>query len=99
MPAAPPTASTTLPASADVVVVGAGIAGLCTALYLARSGREVVVLERGESRGESSGANAGTLSLQVKRPEVLELMQLSLEFREGLAVDSGTEIRGLRDAL
>ena len=30
---------------ADVVVVGAGITGLTTALLLAREGREVVVLE------------------------------------------------------
>ena len=81
----------TLPASAEIVVVGAGIAGLCSALYLARSSREVVVLEQGEAWGEASGANAGTLSLQVKRPEVLDLMQMSLELWEGLSADEEFE--------
>ena len=48
------------------MVVGAGIAGLTTALWLARAGRDVAVLERAEPFREGSGVNAGTLALQNK---------------------------------
>ena len=36
-----------LPAETDVVVIGGGVIGVCTALYLARKGRRVVLLEKG----------------------------------------------------
>ena len=69
----------TPPRDAEIAVVGGGVAGMSTALFLARAGRDVVVLERGVPWGDASGANAGTLSLQVKRTEVLDLCKLSLD--------------------
>lgn len=45
------------PADSDVVVVGAGIAGLTTACLLARSGRQVTVLE---ARGVGAGVTGNT---------------------------------------
>jgi glycine/D-amino acid oxidase-like deaminating enzyme len=50
---------------ADVVVIGAGIVGLCTALYLARAGVDVVVLDRGPPGAQASGGNAGSLHVQL----------------------------------
>jgi D-amino-acid dehydrogenase len=42
------------------VVIGGGVIGLCSAYYLLRSGREVVVLERDEEKGGNcSVGNAG----------------------------------------
>ena len=38
----------------DVIVVGAGPAGACAALTLARSGRDVVLLERGPFPGSKN---------------------------------------------
>ncbi len=48
-----------LPARADVVVVGGGFTGLATALVLARSGQNVVLLEQGEIGHGASSKNAG----------------------------------------
>jgi len=47
----------------DVVVVGAGLTGLSTALMLVREGRDVVVIEAGEVGELASGANTGKLTL------------------------------------
>ncbi|MBX3026556.1 FAD-dependent oxidoreductase [bacterium] len=45
---------------ADVVVIGAGIAGLATAAWAARSGRSVIVLEKAAAAGgRARTANAG----------------------------------------
>lgn len=45
--------------SADVAIVGGGIAGIAAAYALARAGAAVVVLERGELAEGASGRNAG----------------------------------------
>ena len=42
----------TIPTSVDVVVIGGGIAGVCTAYYLARSGVKVALCEKGRIAGE-----------------------------------------------
>jgi glycine/D-amino acid oxidase-like deaminating enzyme len=50
-----------LPAETDVVVIGGGVIGVCTALYLARKGRRVVLLEKGRIAGEQSSRNRGAI--------------------------------------
>lgn len=52
-------------AQADVAVIGGGLAGLCSALFMARDGRDVVVLERDEAGMAASTANAGSLHVQL----------------------------------
>src|SRR6267143_5783544 len=47
--------------SADVAVVGAGIAGVATAYFLAAAGASVVVLEARGVAEAASGRNAGFL--------------------------------------
>ena len=47
----------------DVVVVGAGITGLSTALMLVRNGLDVAVVEAGEVGNLATGGNTGKLSL------------------------------------
>ena len=48
--------------TADVVIAGAGIIGLSTAIELAAGGLRVVVLERGRAMAEASWAAAGMLA-------------------------------------
>jgi len=48
--------------SADVCVVGAGLAGLSTAYFLAREGRSVVVLDKGAVGGGNTGRTTAQLS-------------------------------------
>ncbi len=57
-------ASDELPRSAEAVVVGAGLVGLCSAFSLARRGvNDIVIVERGVICGESTGASAGGIWL------------------------------------
>lgn len=46
----------------DVVVVGGGIVGICTALSLLESGRAVTLIDKGEPGQATSFGNAGTIS-------------------------------------
>jgi sarcosine oxidase subunit beta len=78
---------------ADVAVIGGGVSGLCAALYLARGGAEVVLLEAGMIAGQGSSANAGTLALQNKRPPMLPFFIEGVEewrrLAESLELDIG----------
>lgn len=82
-----------LPRSAEVAIVGAGIMGLVTGIFLARSGRDVIVMERGDPWREASGVNAGSLGVQNKRlplvPFTLEALKLWGSARELFGGDVG----------
>jgi glycine/D-amino acid oxidase-like deaminating enzyme len=49
----------------DTLVIGGGVAGCCLAYWLAREGIEAMVVERDEVNLQASGANAGTLHVQL----------------------------------
>ena len=81
-----------LPKVADVVIIGAGISGLSVALPIAKAGLSVAVLDKGAPWSDASGANAGTLSIQVKRAEVLSLIHESIERWKRMPEDYGVEV-------
>ena len=58
-------------AASPVVVVGAGVVGLSTALYLRRSGRDVVVIDPLPPPGGASFGNAGMISPDTSVPIAL----------------------------
>ncbi len=62
------------PEETDVVVIGGGVIGVCTALYLAESGQRVVLLEKGRIAGEQSSRNWGWIRQQGRDPDELPIM-------------------------
>ncbi|MCB0213648.1 MAG: FAD-dependent oxidoreductase [Anaerolineae bacterium] len=59
----------------EVLIIGGGIIGVCTAYFLARQGREVCLIERDEIGGSCSYGNAGLIvpshSIPLAAPGVL----------------------------
>jgi glycine/D-amino acid oxidase-like deaminating enzyme len=84
-PPVDPVASTgTQPAAADVVVVGGGIIGLSTALFLARQGVSTVVCEKGRFAGEQSSRNWGWVRRMGRDERELPLIVESMRLWEGM---------------
>ncbi len=67
-----------LPARADVVVVGGGIIGASTALFLARKGVSVLLCEKGAIAAEQSSRNWGWCRKMGRDPRELPLAIESL---------------------
>ncbi len=68
--------------SPDVVVVGGGVIGASCAWHLARAGRGVKLIERGEQGGEAWRASAGMLTPQVEVASDDVLFELGIAGRE-----------------
>ncbi|MEM7443003.1 MAG: FAD-dependent oxidoreductase [Pseudomonadota bacterium] len=51
--------------AADIVIIGGGVVGACTAYYLADAGQDVLLVERDDINLQASGGNAGSLHVQL----------------------------------
>jgi len=58
-------------AESTIIIIGAGVVGLSTALYLRRSGRDVVVIDPLPPPGGASFGNAGMISADTSVPIAL----------------------------
>ncbi|MEX1659860.1 FAD-binding oxidoreductase [Streptomyces pseudovenezuelae] len=77
----------------DVVVVGAGMVGAACALYAARAGLDVIVVDRGPMAGGTTGAGEGNVLVSDKEPgPELELALLSGRLWAELAEEVGDAI-------
>jgi glycine/D-amino acid oxidase-like deaminating enzyme len=73
-----------LPARADVVIVGGGIIGASTALFLAQKGISSVLCEKGHIAGEQSSRNWGWCRKMGRDPREIPLIIESLRLWEGM---------------
>ncbi len=73
-----------LPARAGVVIVGGGIIGASTALFLARKGIPAVLCEKGHIAGEQSSRNWGWCRKMARDPRELPLIIESLKLWQGM---------------
>ncbi|MEM8663774.1 MAG: FAD-binding oxidoreductase [Pseudomonadota bacterium] len=81
-----------VPPHADVVVIGGGVVGVTTALYLAADGSSVVLVEKGRVAGEQSSRNWGWIRKQGRDPRELPLMIESSRLWERLVADLPEDI-------
>jgi glycine/D-amino acid oxidase-like deaminating enzyme len=73
-----------LPARADVVVVGGGIIGASTALFLAEKGISTVLCEKGHIAGEQSSRNWGWCRKMARDPREIPLIVESMRLWQGM---------------
>ena len=73
-----------LPARADVVIVGGGIIGTSTALFLAQKGVRAVLCEKVHIAGEQSSRNWGWCRKMGRDPRELPLIIESLRLWQGM---------------
>lgn len=81
----------TLPPSADVVVIGGGVAGITAAYHLAKKGHSVAVVEKGYVAGEQSSRNWGWCRQQNRDLRELPLAQRAVEMWNGLNEELGAD--------
>ena len=94
-PLAPFQADETLPERVDVVVIGGGIAGVSTALFLAQDGVSVALCEKGRIAAEQSSRNWGWVRKMGRDPREVPLMieSMGLWRQMGQMVDGETGFR------
>jgi glycine/D-amino acid oxidase-like deaminating enzyme len=80
-----------LPKSADIVIIGGGVAGIAAAYHLAKKRHTVAVVEKGVIAGEQSSRNWGWCRQQNRDLRELQLAQHALEIWGGLNAELGAE--------
>lgn len=83
--------STALPVRASVVVIGGGIVGAATALFLARKGLSVALCEKGEIGAEQSSRNWGWCRTMGRDAAEIPLALESLRLWRGMNALVGRE--------
>jgi glycine/D-amino acid oxidase-like deaminating enzyme len=71
----PITFSDKLPQDVDVAIIGGGVIGIFTALFINRQGFKTIVLEKGRIAGEQSSRNWGWIRQQGRDEAEIPIMQ------------------------
>lgn len=79
-----------LPATADLVIIGAGVVGCATAFFASRAGLRTVVLDaRPRPATLTTAAATGSFRLQFDNPDELALVRESVELFDDFAERTG----------
>jgi glycine/D-amino acid oxidase-like deaminating enzyme len=84
--------STPLPARVDVAIIGGGVIGVMTAIFLRKKGLTVLLLEKGRIAGEQSSRNWGWVRQQGRDPAELPIMIESLAHWKTLSAEMGDSL-------
>lgn len=84
-----------LPAASDVVIIGGGVIGVTTALFLARRNISVTLVEKGRIAAEQSSRNWGWIRQQGRDADELPIVIEACRLWKQLAGECGEDI-GLR---
>ncbi len=77
-----------LPVAVDLAVIGGGVIGICTALFAARAGLKVVVLEKGRVAAEQSSRNWGWIRVQGRDLAEIPIAQEAQKLWHSLDADA-----------
>ncbi len=83
--------SKALPKEADVVIVGGGIVGVTSALFLTEAGLKVVLCEKGQIAGEQSSRNWGWVRTMGRDAAEIPLAMRAVELWKKLSETKGME--------
>src|ERR1700749_2066717 len=87
------------PEATQVVVIGGGIIGVCTAFFLARRGVPVVLCEKGEIAAEQSSRNWGWCRKMgrdpLELPLAMEALRLWAEMNSLVGAETGFRRSGI----
>src|SRR2546428_11446441 len=89
----PVSSDAALPSRTKVVIVGGGIIGASTALFLAQKGIGSVVCEKGHIAGEQSSRNWGWCRKMGRDPRELALIIESIRLWQGMKQKVGARNR------
>jgi glycine/D-amino acid oxidase-like deaminating enzyme len=87
------------PDRVDVVVIGGGIVGITTALFLAERGISVAVCEKGEVGHEQSGRNWGWVRVMGRDVSEIPMALESQRLWEGLGKRVGADLGFIRSGI
>ncbi|MEJ6394133.1 FAD-binding oxidoreductase [Gymnodinialimonas sp. 2305UL16-5] len=91
----PPEHGSDLPEAVDLAVIGGGVIGVTTALFAARAGLRVAVLEKGRVAGEQSSRNWGWVRVQGRDVSEIPVAQDAQEIWKALDAEAKGRL-GLR---
>ncbi|KRB55039.1 PTS sugar transporter subunit IID [Rhizobium sp. Root708] len=81
-----------LPKSSDVVIIGGGVIGVTTALFLAKRNISVTLLEKGRIAAEQSSRNWGWIRKQGRDADELPIVIEACRLWRELAEETGEDI-------